>query len=360
MHRNNRIKYVVFIFLLVFAIGLLYWLMPLFLFPKKATNRNKKPQSVLVSPIKQITWRASYHTVGSFSAIQGINITSQVTARIRKILFISGETVQAGQVLIRLEDGDLIAQLQQKKAQLDLDTLNYSRYQRLLSQKFISNEEMDEMKSKYEKSLSALKQIQEQINYYVIKAPFSGIIGLSDISEGELIQPGDIITHLRQFDPIYLNFSLPQQYISPTLIGQSMMATISIDGQHKEVSGKMISMDSQLDENSRMLRVRAIFDNKQNLIIPGMFAEITIPIGLEEKVWIVPSGAIVQTIYGNFVFKVIAIDKNQYKSIQIPIIQGAHVGSDVIIKNQLLKANDRIVSMGGFKLTNNEAIQILT
>ncbi len=356
MKISKKLKYLIIIIFIIF-VGLLCWF--ICSLQKTPPGFQRSLPAVLMTPIKEINWQPTYNTVGSFSAIEGITITSQVIARVKQIYFTSGQTVEKGQVLITLEDGDLLAQLQQKNAQLELDKLNYGRYKKLFSKNFISNAELDAMKSKYEESLANVLEIQEQLKYYSITAPFAGIVGLRNISSGELIQPSDVITHLQQFNPIYLNFSIPQQYINGSLVGKSIQAVMTIDGKDEKIVGKIISIDSQLDEASRTLVVRALVENKQNLIIPGMFAEVNMPLNALKKVLVVPTSAIVNTIYGCFIFKVVKNHQNGYSVVQVPTQEVDTIGSDTVINSQLLHVGDSVVSMGGFKLMNNEPISIL-
>ena len=328
------------------------------------SHRNSTPSNQQLAPkvlavnLKQIQWQPTLNTVGSFSAVQGITITAQVTARVKAILFKSGERVKKGQVLVTLEDADLVAQLQQKTAQLNLGKMNYDRYQKLFSKKFASGAQIDEVKSKFKEAQADVNEIKAQLQYYVIKAPFSGVIGLRNISIGELIQPGNLITHLQQFDPIYLNFALPQKYISQSLVGKPINANISVAGKKQLVSGKIMSIDSQLDKDTRTIQARAVFQNKNNTIIPGMFSQINVPLGKQTKVLVAPSSAVVHTLYGSFIFTAQASKKGLYKVTQVAVNAEQVIGKQVILNSAHLKAGELVVSMGGFKLRNNEMVRL--
>lgn len=316
--------------------------------------------AVIATKVKQESWQPTYQTVGSFKAIQGVNLSAEVTATVDSIQYHSGEQVQKGQVLVKLDDQELKAELKQKQAQLTLGQHDYNREQKLLAQSSTSQAAFDKAKANLQELSGAVEQIEAQLSHYTIRAPFSGTVGIRQINLGELVQPGTTIANLQSNKAIYLNFSLPQKLVSRQLIQKTVIAEVSVNGGERTVMGKVSSIDSMLNPDSRTLTVRATLKNDNGLLMPGMFATVKLPIADQKKVLIVPSTAVVNSLYGQYLFTLQAHGKNHYTAMQTPITVIAPDGSNAIIKSAKLKAGVLVVQMGGFKLRNGQLVRVIT
>ncbi len=314
---------------------------------------------VKITKIKQLPWQATYQTIGNFTAVQGVSISSQVTGTISQIDFHSGEYIKKGDVLVKIDDSELQAQLAQKEVQLTLAQQNYDRLKLLLSENAISQSSYDQAKAAYVELTGAIKQIQAELSYYTISAPFDGTVGLRDINVGQLVQPGTLLANLQQYNPIYLDFSLPQTYISRNLLGKTIKVEVSLDAQSQCFAGNIISIDSQLNADSRTLAVRAEIQNPDNNLMPGMFAQVIVPITNTQQVLMVPSSSILNSLYGTYIFTLNPAKNNQFEAIQTPVNVIAEDGDDVIITGKELKSDQAIVMMGAFKLRNHEPVQVI-
>jgi membrane fusion protein, multidrug efflux system len=340
--------------LIIFVVSLFVWGGIQLL---NAEQENIPSEGVLAATIKSTVWQPTYTTAGSFSSVKGIVLASQVTGKITAIAFHSGDKVKAGQLIIKLDPDYAAAQLQQKQSAAVLAAANYERYNRLLKKGVISAAEYDQVTANYSEANAQVQQATAQLSYQTIVAPFDGIIGLSDISVGELLQPGTPIASLQQLDSIYLDFSLPQRFISSNLAGQTITAKVELANQIKNFQGKIVSLDSQLDINSRSIMVRAQFNNIGHELMPGMYAEVYIPTGPEQLVFTVPATAVLNSLYGTYIFKLVK-QHHAYQVAQIPVNIMGPLNEDLIITGDL-KANESIVKMGAFKLTDKEWVSIV-
>lgn len=338
---------------------LLYWLFHSMGQNQRSFGSGSPATGVLATKIQQMPWQATYQTVGSFITVHGVAISSQVTGTISQINFRSGEHVSKGDVLLKIDDSELQAQLSQKEAQLTLAELNFNRLRRLLNENAISKSSYDQAKATYNELAGAVKQIQAELNFYTIRAPFDGTIGLRTLNVGQLVQPGTLLVNLQQYNPIYLDFSLPQTYVSRSLIGKSVKVEASLDAQNKYFKGTITSIDSQLNADSRTLMVRAEIPNPNNELMPGMFAQVSIPINKKQQVLMVPSSAILNSLYGTYIFVLQHNDKNQLEAMQTPVDATADHGDQVIISGKGLRSGQLIVKMGAFKLRNHETVQLI-
>lgn len=361
MNRNRKVfKYIFLGFFVLVIACLIAWIL--------SDNNNKSLVSnrpmigVLATQVKLINWQPTHSAVGSFSAVQGIQVTSQVTGNVNAIMFHSGDHVKKGQVLLSLDQSFLHAQLKQQMIKEYLAKLNYKRMRLLFKKHVVSIATYDTVQTNYKEAKTMVEEIKAQLDKRTIKAPFKGVVGLREVSMGQLIQPGIVITNLQQVNPIELDFSIPQQYVSRSVIGKDITTKVNLDGVTKNYKGKITSIDSQLNQDTRTLLIRAEVENPIHELMPGMFGEVVMPLGDVRKVNVVPASSVLHTLYGTYIFKLerIQAERNSvYKAIQIPVVVQGTIDDKTVITGHF-SAGDLVVKMGGFKLHSGAHVKVLS
>ncbi len=265
-----------------------------------------------------------------------VEIKSEVNGRLVKLNIREGGYIQKGQLIAKLDDRDLLAQLKKLKYEEELADQTESRQRRLLEINAISKEEYD-MAVNQVNTLSADQEFLEvQIEKTSVIAPFSGRMGFKNISEGAYITPNVVISNLVQTNPAKLDFSVPEKYAGKIKVGQDISFTI--DGDEESMTAQVIAIDPKIDENLRTLKVRARADNRGSKLLPGMFIRVEMPLGIEKSIMI-PSESIIPILKGKKVFVL-----QNGKAEERIITTGLRTDTRVQVDNGLVVGDSVIVS----------------
>ncbi|MCC5943636.1 MAG: efflux RND transporter periplasmic adaptor subunit [Bernardetiaceae bacterium] len=270
---------------------------------KVSNEKNQKTpsnQRVDAVKLKPQELERNILTTGSLLANEEVVLRTEISGRVRQINFNEGSQVEKGQLLLKIDDSELQAQRQKISVSLRLATQTEERRRKLLDAKGISQEAYDEALNQKETLEAELNLLDAQIAKTVITAPFSGIIGLREISLGSYVSPADRVATLQQIDPIKLDFSVPEKHLSEIKKGMDIHFTLT--GNAKIYDGKIYAIEPQIDTETRSLRMRAILPNKENTLKPGAFAEIRITLETFKDAIVVPSEALVSEITGQKVY----------------------------------------------------------
>lgn len=319
--------------------------------------------TVETAPLKTSIFQSTVNTIGNMKAVQGTSISTQVAGKITKIYFQSGNQVKKGDELLELDHKEISAQLDGAKAQHKLNEINYKRDYILYKKDMLQRSKIDQDIEQIKSSQSQIDQLQAQINYHIITAPFSGALGIRQVSIGDYISPGTAITTLNTVDPIYINFTLTQQQLSFIKIGQKIKITIS-SFPNQIFTGKISSIDNQISDDTKGINIQATVQNDMpnKTLLPNMFANITISIGQPKTSFVVPENAVQYSLYGTSIY---IVDNKLQKfkkptAKQIYVTPGERKNGMIAIKSDKLKLNDEVIVLGGHKITeNNEPIKII-
>ncbi|WP_159660698.1 efflux RND transporter periplasmic adaptor subunit [Alcanivorax xiamenensis] len=246
-------------------------------------------------------WALSLEAVGTVEAVNGVDVTSQVGGEVAAIEFTSGDQVKKGDLLVRLESRADQAQLKALEATAQLARQEYDRYQRLFKQGSISQSELDNRRAQRDQSVAQADAQRQQLSYKTIRAPFDGVLGIRRVDIGQYLQPGTPVVSLAQLDPIFVNFALPEQTLSK--IGTGLTARASLDAYPDDTfEGTITAIEPGVNETTRNVTIQASFDNADQRMRPGMFANVTIQLPQSEPVVVIPRTAVAYAPYGNAVF----------------------------------------------------------
>lgn len=314
------------------------------------------PPAVIASTeVKQQSWQPLLQSVGSLVATNGINVSTEVNGIISEIVVKSGQPVEQGQILLRLDSSVDQAALEALHADSKLTEIQFKRTRNLLKSNVISKSEYDEAEARYEAARARAKQQEALLKRKVIRAPFAGLVGIRQVSLGQYIEAGSAIVSLQALNPIYVDYTLAERHITRIKGGQTVNVKLdAIPGQI--FSGEVSAVNSAVDVGTRMLKVRATLDNSEQLLRPGMFAEIQTITDAAQPVLTLPRTAISFNSYGNFVF---VINKNEQGALNVKrtaVETGETRNGLVEIKG--LPIDTQVVRAGLIKLRDGAAVKI--
>src|SRR5205823_12196563 len=257
----------------IFIAGLGFFKFQQFQTMAHASAFQPPPKAVTTIITKQETWPATLSAIGSMAPVKGVTVSADLPGTVDKIAFDSGKPVHAGEVLVELDTRQERAQLASAEAQRDLARLNFRRMQDLVDQGVISRMDYDRATAEQKQTDANVAEIRATIERKTIRAPFTGILGIRKVNLGQYLSAGNEVVSLQSLDPIYVNFSLPQQTAEQVRAGQGVRLTAS-DLPSVELAGQVTAIDSIVDEATRNVQVQATLPNPGGKLHPGMFVQV--------------------------------------------------------------------------------------
>lgn len=319
-------------------------------------SQPQPPATISSATAESVEWTATLAAVGSLQAINGVRLTTEIPGTVSEIRFESGQRVKQGDVLVQIDASVDKAALEGLIADRELARMEFQRAQNLLPQRAVSQSQFDEAEAKYQSAQARVAQQQAQIAKKSIKAPFDGLLGLRQVDRGEYLTPGAEIVSLQTLDPIYLDYSVPEQRFQYVKVGQTVRARL--DAYSDEVfQGRVTAIDSGINEGTRSLRVRATLDNPGGRLRQGMFAEVETVRDETQQVITIPRTAISYNTYGDFVFLIEEGDNAELSAQRQQVTVGQTRDGRVEV-TEGLKAGQRVVRAGLVKLRNGQPVTI--
>lgn len=237
---------------------------------------------------------------GTILPNEEVTLMSEISGRLVKLNIQEGSSISKGQLIAKINDRDLKAQLQKVEYNQELARKIETRQQKLLKVEAINLEEYD-VTSNNIRVLDAEKEvIESQLEKTEIRAPFNGRIGLKNISEGAYLAPGTPIVTIIQSNPVKIDFTVPEKYTSNIRVGSTV--TFNLDGDEVNHSARIIALDPKVDESLRTLRIRAVASNPAGKFVPGTFVKVKANLAANNKAVMIPTEAIVPVLKGKKVF----------------------------------------------------------
>ena len=259
------------------------------------------PSSVTVAIAEADQWQNRLKAIGTLVASQGIDITSEVTGIVKNLNFESGQAINKGDLLLSLNNEIEMAALTTAQAQYESANNQYQRSLKLKNKKFVTENELDQQRWATNSAKSQVESAQAALNKKNILVPFSGKLGIRNVDVGDYVSPGTKLVTLQAIDTLYLDFSLPERNFKQLASQQPVRFKVrSYPGQVFE--GKIQAWDPNLDVNTRNVNVRAVVNNTDGGLAPGMFAEIQVVATDAIDVYQIPETSIFYNIYGEAVY----------------------------------------------------------
>jgi membrane fusion protein (multidrug efflux system) len=314
------------------------------------------PESVSSAVVYEDKWQATLTAIGSIAAVQGVTITPEVAGTVREMAFESGAIVAKGDLLVRLDTSSEEAQLRAIEAQVDLARINLNRTQTLRKDNTVSQSDLDTAEATLKQNQASADAIRATIAKKTICAPFGGRLGIRLINLGQYLDTGKPIVSLQSLSPIYADFSLPQQELARLKTGmQVRVTTDAYPG--RDFEGALTAINPDLDATTRSVGLQATFENVDQSLRPGMFARVEVLLPEERPVLVIPATAVLSAPYGDSVF-VIGPQTNSPATLVVrqQFIRTGRTRGDFLSVESGLKAGERVVSSGIFKLRNGMTV----
>jgi len=351
-----KLKYVVYALLFV---GIVYLIYHRITANKKlegsgagAGAKGGKTQSFAVNGIviKPTSFASNLDVTGTIEANESVALQSEVSGLVTGIFFKEGSNVSKGSLLVKINDRDIQAQLQEALTKQNLSASNENRAKQLLAKGAISQEEYDASLADL-KSLKAQGQlIRAQLAKTSIIAPFSGKIGLRSISVGVYITPTTVIANLLSTNPVKVNFSVPEKYMGQIKMNSSI--TFRTDGSSQIYTGKVFAIEPGINAQTRTLQIKALAQNNNNELLPGSFAKVSLVLNNVENAILVPNEAIIPVLKGKTVF----VSKNG-KAKQVEVHSGTRTDANIVITSGL-SAGDTVLTTGAMTLKEDAPVKV--
>jgi membrane fusion protein, multidrug efflux system len=302
------VRYLITILAVVLAVGGLVGIKykqisQLMTFGKQMQKAGPPPETVGTAVAKNEVWEGTITAIGSIAPVRGVALSNDAPGVVERILFESGDVVRQGQVLLQLESSVERAQLESTASRRDLASLNAGRTRALVSSGAIAASQLDNDDYAYRTSVKDVSALQAQVARKVVRAPFTGRLGIREVNLGQYLNPGTQITVLEAIDSVYVDFTVPQQRLSDLKVG--MPVRVTIEGADQTASdGVIAAIDPEVDPTSRAIKLRASVPNKQEKLRPGMFANVSVVLPVQAPRVTIPATAVVHAAYGDSVFVV--------------------------------------------------------
>jgi multidrug efflux system membrane fusion protein len=300
--------------------------------------------------------------IGTLQAVRQVTVAPEVGGRITQVFFEPGAIVNAGDPLIQINDAPERGDLANYQAQARLAAANLARDKALSAQNFQSRQVVDQQQSLLDQAQANIAKTEALIAQKLIRAPFSGQLGIRQVNLGGYLNPGGPIVTLTDLSSLWINFTLPEQVASQIHVGQP--ARLHADAYPGRVfDAKVTAIEPQISAQTRTIMVQATMDNADHALMPGMFADVDVVLPEAPDVVTVPETAVDYSLYGDSVFLVQEAGKDDQGK---PILKVARTfvkigerfdGKVAILSG--LKPGDRVAASGQLRLNNETPVTIL-
>ena len=332
-----KIKTLVYTLLVIGLVGLIGYRITKNSGAKGPKDKGKDEQPITVSGtvVKLQTFDNNLALSGSIEANEQVEIRSEVSGIVKTIYFQEGSNVAKGQVLLKVDDIELKAQLAQAKTKESLASENERRAKLLLQKEAISQEEYDVARADHQSAKAQSQLILAQIEKTTVRAPFSGKIGLRSISPGTYVTPALLVAKLVNSGQLKITFSIPEKYASQ--VNKNGIITFKVTGSDQTYTAKIYAIEPEVEIATRTLKVRALADNKNGKLLPGTFADVQLPLDIIKDAVVIPTEAIIPVQGGKKVFiankgmaKEVMVETATRTDASILVLSGLKVGDTVL------------------------------
>ncbi|GLZ87403.1 resistance-nodulation-cell division efflux membrane fusion protein [Metapseudomonas resinovorans] len=326
------------------------------------------PISISAEKAIEQPWQSRLPAIGSLKAFQGVDLTVEASGTVQDVLFLSGEKIKLGQPLIQMDSDVERASLATAEAELSLARVEFERGRSLVSRQNISKSEFDRLSSELQAATGKVAQLKALMDKKRIVAPFAGTIGIRQVDVGDFLSSGTIIATLQDLDTLFVDFFLPEQSAPLLKVGQRVRISVAaFPGESFE--GDIAALNPKVEEATRNLQVRAMLQNPDGKLLPGMFANLEVLLPGDQDRVVVSESAITYTLYGNSVYVIDEKKNAEGQPEKGPdgeaqlVVERRFVetgerrdGKVVVLKG--LQAGEQVVTSGQLKLDNGSHVAV--
>jgi len=321
-----------------------------------ASHHSFPPIAVSTAVARDEPWSPEVNVVGSLEAVSGTEITAQIAGNVTQIAFRSGAHVHKGELLVRLDDSNQLALLHADQAKRQLAEATLTRARKLYAAHAASQLDLQTAEANSRAAKAAVEGDYATLRKLDIAAPFSGALGIREVSLGQYVSPGTTIVNLQSYDPLLLDFSLPQSNVSEIAVGQEVVFTVSAY-PGKTFAGRVTAISSQVDPTTRNIALQATLANASNLLRPGMYGDVKLTVGEALKGVVVPVTAITYNTFGDSVY-VVTPDAKHTLIVHERVAQVQDQRGGLALIASGVKVGDKVVTAGQVKLHDGATVTI--
>ncbi len=319
------------------------------------------PETVSSAVVREERWGASLPAVGSITAVQGVVLRAELSGTVSQIAFESGAIARKGQVLVQLDVSSEEAQLRSAEAQSELARQNVARSRELRAKDYVPQSDLDSAEAAVKESAAQADNIRALIAKKTIRAPFAGRLGIRSVNLGQYVNAGDPIVSLQSLDPVYADFTLPEQELGHIRTGMPVrVATDAAPG--RTFAGALTAVNPDVDATTRNVRLQATLPNADGELRPGMFARVEVVLPQAAPVLVVPATAVLHAPYGDSVCVITEARDEKTgrtaKQVRMTTVRLGEMRGDFVAVTQGLEAGQTVASSGVFKLRNGAPVVI--
>lgn len=311
------------------------------------------PAAVDVVEASEQRWRSALTAIGGLRAVNGVRVANEIAGVVDAIEFESGQRVEAGDVLIHLDDETDRAALETREAEAQLARQQFERFSDLIGQDAVSRAQFDEARANAQAAEARVHEQEALVAKKTIRAPFAGVLGLRQVDQGQFIPVGTPIVEINMLDPIQVDFTLGERDLPRIAVGDPV--EVRVAAYPDEVfEGQVLAIESSVRPATRTIQVRARLENPDGRLRPGMFANVTTYERSDRSVVTVPRTAISYNTYGDFVFAIrdgengrtverVQVTTGEVRDGQVEILEGIGAGQQVVAAGLLRLRNGQSV-----------------
>lgn len=314
------------------------------------------PESISTFAAEMQSWPNVYTAVGTVEADEGITIAAEVAGKVQRIAFKSGAQVKAGEILLEQESGNERAQLSAAEARLRLTLSSHERLLQLRQKNTVSQSELDTAVQQMESAQGDVDNLKATLEKKVVRAPFSGRLGIRQADLGQDLQVGAAIVSLQATNRVRVNFPVPQHWL--VKMGSGLDVEVHVgDGSENTVNGVITAIGAEINPTTRNAMVQSSLENENSQLIPGMAVETRVTLTDPQSVLVVPTTAVIYAPFGDTVFVIEEDEGGNLKARQQFVRLGKARGDFVEISDGL-KEGEIVASAGAFKLFNGQSVVV--
>jgi membrane fusion protein (multidrug efflux system) len=318
---------------------------------KKPGNQQSQQISVEGYVLKTETLDNDIRAVGNIRANEEAEIRSEISRKIRGIYFKEGTYVSRGQTLFKLDSDDLTAKLRRQEIDERLAVSKLDREKQLIEKGLTSQEDYDVMEATLEQIRAEIAITRIDISKTYVRAPFSGIIGLRNVSNGAYVTPTIVLTSMQDVSKVKVDFAIPEKYIYLFKIGQKIK--FKVEGVEGEFEAEIYAYEPKVENNTRSLVLRAVTNNPNRKLLPGTFANVTFMLTENKGAIMIPTEALIPKLKGQSVY---VVKDGKAKLVDVEI--GERTESLVEIKPGTVQTGDTIVTTNILRLRDNTPVKV--
>ncbi|MBN9072340.1 MAG: efflux RND transporter periplasmic adaptor subunit [Rhizobiales bacterium] len=333
--------------------------------------------TVSTMKVVPVTWQPGIETIGTVSASRGVDLTVETTGIVKQINFNSNERVEAGSVLVQLDDEVQRADLAAAQTQAALDKVALNRAIELQQRGVGTAATLDAARAAAETSAAQVNKLQAVLDQKQLKAPYTGTMGIPRVELGQFLQPGTAVATLQDLETMRADFSVPEQRLSEVRIGQPV--NFGVTETDLPFNGSIKGIEPKVDPSSRLVAIRAEITNPEGKLSPGQFVQVRVVLPKQDGVIALPDTALTSSLYGDFVFLVRPAPPKEQPAAKTEEAAGttqppAQAGSGLVAAQVFVKVGrrsggmveilegvkegDEVVTAGQNRLSNNAPVTV--